>query len=122
MTIGDILALVDELKPNQYSDEIKIMWISELDFNIFETLIKTHEDAAIEEFNGYTENDMSTEVIAPEAHKDIYTYYLFAMIDFMNGETDRYQNSSIMFNGAKQRYYDEYNRTHMPISKPLGVF
>ena len=48
--------------------------------------------------------------------------YLMGMIAYSNGETERYQNSMIMFNSNYKEYADWYNRTHKPIQKPLKVF
>ena len=44
MTIGDVINRVDELAPNQYSEEQKIRWLTGLDGKIFEEIIRTHQD------------------------------------------------------------------------------
>lgn len=43
MTIEEVLAQVDELKPNQYSDTVKISWLSKLDSKIFVEVISRYE-------------------------------------------------------------------------------
>ena len=43
MTAGEIIAKTDELEPNQYSTELKLGWLSNLDGKIYEAVIKTHE-------------------------------------------------------------------------------
>ena len=73
-------------------------------------------------FTGYDENSENEELLAPDTYADIYRHYLYAMMAYSTGETDRYSNSLIMFNNSYQEYLDWYNRTHKPIQKPLSLF
>lgn len=134
MRISDILAKVDELKPSQFDDNTKIDWLSELDGRIFNTVIMTHvhelikqtivdeetgEEKVIEvepTFKPYSsENE---ELILDDIYADVYRHWMYAMMDYANGETERYQNSMIMFNSKFQEYKDWYNSTHLPIQYP----
>lgn len=131
MTVNELLTEVDELKPNQYDDRLKIGWISNLDMQIVNDVILTHENQPVTkdeegneiafEFNGYTEADMDTELLVKEPYSELYKFFLFAMIDFYNGETDRYTNSMMMYNAAFSDYCNYYNRTHMPVGHPLRL-
>lgn len=123
-TLNDIITEVDEIKPNQYDDDLKIMWLSNLDLRIKEDLYKTHhlsedEQTMIESFIGYTQYDMSATLLAPEPYSELYRYYLMAQIDLYNNESDRYANSMIMFNNAYQEYSNHFNRDHTPLSLHL---
>ena len=124
MRIDEILADVDEIKPNTYDDNVKLRWLSELDGKIFDQIILTHEHEVPEEgeltFEPY--QSLSEDLLVPFPYTDLYRHYLFAMIDYSNGETDRYQNSMVMFNASYQEFTNWYNRTHKPISKPLKIF
>ena len=120
MTIEEVLAEVDEIKPNTFDDNIKIKWISELDGKIFNELILTHEHDSEVTFEPYT--DMNTELLAEFPYTDIYRHYVFANIDYSNCESDRYQNSMLMFNNAYEEYRKHYNKTHKPIQNILKVF
>lgn len=124
MTIADLLAEVDEIKPSTYDDAIKIKWISEIDGKIFKEVISTHEkdEDTKEEFNGYTSADMNEELLVDFPYDALYRHYLFAMIDYSNGETDRYVNSMTMFNTAYKDYIEYFNRTHLPIQSHLKLF
>ena len=42
MTSGEIIVMVDELEPNQYSTTNKLQWLSELDGKIINDVISTH--------------------------------------------------------------------------------
>lgn len=116
MKISEILARVDEIKPNTYDDNIKIGWLSALDGQIFNDIIKTHakDVNTPDEFLGYTNQDIDTELLVGFPHDDIYEAYIYAQIDFANGETERYANSSTMFNNAYKNFRADYNRQHMP--------
>ena len=131
MTISKVLARVDEIKANTYDEKTKISWLSELEGRIFNDIFLTHEHELVEDeegnlveptFSGFDEGSENEELIAPDTYADVYRNYLFAMIDFSNGETERYTNSMIMFNSSLKEFGDWYNRTHKPIQKPLKVF
>lgn len=135
MTVSQVLAYVDDVKPNQYDDDIKIKWLSALEGRIFNDVINTHmrnydeliEDTEEEtysytEFGGLDSWDMETQLVVPDEYAELYSLYIMAKIDFSNGETDRYQNSSLMFNASYNDFTAWYNRTHKPISRSLKIF
>lgn len=113
MKIADIIEIVDRQKPNQYEDEDKIHWLSQMDYMVFREVIAAHEDGA-ESFDGYKPGDMSKEVLGGDEFADMYVKWLYAMIDYANQEIDRYTNSMIMFNSLYADFCNAYNRTHMP--------
>jgi hypothetical protein len=109
--------MVDRLKPNQYPGPLKVKWLSNLDGQIFREVVMTHEDAAIDSFEGYDHNtSVDTELLVddPFCH-DIYNYYLQAQIDKENGEILKYNQSITMYNSAFLAYQNWYNVNHMPI-------
>lgn len=116
MTIGELFAQIDELKPSQYDDSVKTIWLNEIEGRIVKELIEVCEpDADMEgfEFHGYTDaTPIDTELAAKEPYAVLYRYYLYAMIDLANEETDRYQNNSILFNQAYQDFANYWYRTH----------
>lgn len=128
MYISSVLALVDAIKPNTYDENIKIQWLSDLDGKIFNEVILTHERDKDEEGNIIGPSEVpvyettNDELIVSEPYADIYRNYLFAMIDFSNGESDKYTNSMIIFNNSYKSFTDYYNRTHLPNQVSLKVF
>lgn len=123
MTIIEAINRIDTLKPNTYTPETKIYWLSKLDGIIFDKIIKTHEDAVISEFKGYTpETSMETELIVTAPYDDIYIKWLEVQIDYANGEYDKYNNSIVAYNDAYAEYERHYNRTHMPIANGFKYF
>ena len=121
MTINDAITEIDTIKPNQYPDELKVRWLSVLEGKIIDEIILTHQLAEVVEFNGYSIDDMETELIVPDTYADVYIYYLMAMIDATNNEGIRYQSSMQMFNNAWLDFANYYNRNNMPIGKPLDL-
>ena len=117
MKIIEAIEKVDALKPNDYSREDKIGWLSTLDTTVKNEIIDTHEGAENVIFSGYnSDTSPDTELLVPTPHDVMYLRWLEAQIDYHNGEIGRYSNSMTMFNSAYSAYAREYNRKHMPLS------
>ncbi len=114
MTIQEAISRADDLYPNGYSVAEKVNWLSSLDARITEEILDTHEDAPEEEFEKYSADDLTTELIVPFPHSDLYIAYLIAKVDEANKETARYNNSSATFNALYSAYAGDYNRKHKP--------
>lgn len=113
MTAGEIIARTDELEPNQYETEQKMRWLSALDGQIFEEVIKTHEDPPRETFQEYTAEEDELLVPFPYA-EELYGWYLQAMIAAENAESAKYSQMLELYNGIFLQYANWYNRTHRP--------
>lgn len=123
MTIIEAINRIDSLKPNSYSTEDKIAWLSIVDGEVKENIINTHEGSDKVTFNGYTENTpLDTVLLVPAPYDDIYIKWLEAQIDYANGETKRFNNSIIMYNTAYSAFSRYYNRNHMPIGATIKFF
>ncbi len=122
MTIADVISKVDNLKPNHYSVEDKISWLSTLDSRIKTQIIDTHErnhqECCQVIFYGYDSlADMQTELLVGAPYDEMYLRWLEAMIDYHNSDDDRYNNAIMLFNNAYDGYKKYYTRTNMPLSK-----
>lgn len=124
MTIAEVLAKVDRIKPNQVAAADKIGWLSDCDLNIHKNIIQTHEytdeDGVVVDppaFTGYTtETDDSTVLLAEPPYDALYPYYLYAQIDVVNMEFgSKYSNDMALYNAAMADFASAYNRAHMPI-------
>lgn len=117
MTIGEVISKVDALKPNTYTMEEKIDWLSTLDARVKSQIIDTHECVEPIYFYGYDILiDQETELLVPAPFDEMYQRWLEAMIDYNNHEYDSYNNAIILFNKAYDDYKSQYTRTHMPKS------
>lgn len=129
MTILECITRVDSVKPNAYTVEEKVRWLSYLDASIKAQIIDTHEEeiVAVEETeNEETENNeevkglpyscdrLTDELLVPFPYDELYMAYLKAKIDEENGETVRYNNTASTFNVLLSEYARAYNREHMP--------
>lgn len=118
MTIAEAISKVDELKPNTYTTEEKVEWLSNLDARVKTQVIDAHECADQFYFYGYDiETDMDTELLVCKPYEEMYLRWLEAMIDYHNSEDDRYNNAIILFNNSYDGFKKHYTRTHMPKSR-----
>jgi hypothetical protein len=118
MTIADVISKVDSLKPNNYTPEDKVGWLSTLDSRVKAQIIDTHEQKAPFYFYGYDGIlDLETELLVPAPYDEMYLRWLEAMIDYHNSDDDRYNNAIILFNNAYEGYKKHYTRNHMPLSQ-----
>ncbi len=118
MTIKECIDIVDSNKPNTYSIEDKVRWLSFIDEIIINDVLKTHEgyDGRYDLFEGYSADDISKRLIVSSPYDRLYPAYLKMKIDGENGETARYNNSASLFNSYMMEYRKYYNKTHMPLS------
>ena len=116
MTIGEALARADRLRPNGFTREEKIAWLSALDGMLRQEVLLVHEGEP-GAFRGYdAQTDPDTVLLAqPPYDEDLYTAYLESRMDRESGETARYNVSASLFNGAYMTWMDWYNRTHRPL-------
>jgi len=118
MTIGECLEQVDALAENLYSQAQKVRWLSDLDGQVANEVITTHEGGEGFAFAGYDEEtDPGTELLVPAPYSDLYRWYLEFKIHLENGDMVRYNNALTLYNNAYLTYQDYYNRTHMPVAR-----
>lgn len=119
MTVQQAVELVDRLKPNKYTVEDKVRWLSDVDATIVRELFESHEDNPVEgEFPGYrVDQDDGTALLAPPPYDILYRWYLESQIDLANMEIGKYNNSRSLFNSAYLNFTDYWNRHHMPLQK-----
>lgn len=123
MTLIEAINRINILKPNTYSQEEKVKWLSNLDGIIKKEIIDTHEGAEGVVFNGYDEfTDLSTVLLVPAPYDDVYLRWLEAQIDYANGEYARFNNVVQAYNDAYSAYFRDYNKTHMPLGKKFKFF
>lgn len=123
MKIGEALAVVDRLRPNQYDRAQKISWLSALDGMIWREVILTHTGKPVGELEEYGTEDTDKELLVPFPYaEDVYNAYLQSRIDRENGEMEKYSVSAALFNSAYKAYTDWYNRTHRPIGRGKFIF
>lgn len=118
ITIGEVLSLVDSIKPNTRTAEEKTLWLNNIDRMVFEEIIKAHEGFEDIEFNGYDENTPQDQALLIPKHygADIYRFYIETQIDLANAEYSKYNTSMQLFQMAYNNYAQTYTREHMPLT------
>lgn len=115
MNLSQVVNVVDSLKPNTFTYEQKVGWLSDMDLQVFHEIFATHENPPVENFSGYTPSTPGdTELLVPAPYDALYAKYLCSQMDYYNNELARYNNSAVMFNLSYMNYYNYYNRTHKP--------
>ena len=115
MTIHEAITRLDSLKHNTFTDEQKIAWLSELDGRIRADFLDTHEGGPEEPFTGYDPlTPRMTKLQVPFPDDGFYVPYLMAMVDYHNGEIEKYNNSSVVYRSYYNQFRCRYTRTHMP--------
>lgn len=118
MTIAQAIERINSLKQNTYTQIDKIEWLSRLDAMVKRLIIDVHEGSDEVIFEGYTDQtDRNTELLVPAPFDEVYLLWLESMINYYNGEYDKYNASILMYQTAFEKYENYYRRDHMPISR-----
>lgn len=127
MTIKRLLDRVDEMRANDWSLEIKMSWLSEIEhqvkIEVFDTHVMPQADAErAAAFNGYDENtNKDTVLLVPEPFSALYQYYLEAQIARADGESSQQKDATTLFDNMYLTYRRYVNRMCAPINK-TGAF
>ena len=120
MTVAEAIAAVDRLKENQYTNEDKVRWLSDLDGNLMNIVFKKHEDNPYTEwkpYDLYEDGGDTAELLVPEPYANLYVSYLSYKIDFHNGEYERFNNTAMLYNTELQDFCNYWKQSHLPITK-----
>ena len=96
-TLEEVITRVDELKPNAFTNEQKTEWINKVETRVQTEIMDVPENEMV--VYDY-EADHGRELLVKMPYRDIYDYFLMAMIDYMAGDIPSYQNSMTMYNAA----------------------
>ena len=114
MRLADIIAKVNTLRPSEYDKEQLTEWINEIEFQVISQVVNmaVGEDT---EYRSLDYNlDADVELLIPDAFTSVYTSYLIGKIDYMNGESDRYNMDLTDFDEKWKDFAAWYRRSHMP--------
>ena len=95
MTLKQVMDYIDDIKPNAFSDATKTQWLSECEGYIqTEILLLAGSETIVYD----AEADRNTELLVRPPHDKVYGAYLGAMVDFANGEYQKYENAMQLYN------------------------
>ena len=119
MTLAGVIAMVDDMKPNAFSNDTKTQWVNEV-----ESMVQTEVLLfASEQIITYTyAQDSTEELLVQPPHDKLYWSYLVAMIDFANGEYNKYQNTMQVFNAHFGEFMRWFARNYRPADTHEEVY
>lgn len=126
MTVNEVITQLGSVKPHAFTDDVLCKWLSQLDGQLFEDVVKWHRFPLKQDEEGklhpdypshgpYTEDDMEKVLMIPAPYDDVYIKWLSAQIDYNNHDIGRYNNSMVMYNQALKSYTDWLNRNYLPL-------
>ncbi len=99
MTSKKLFALLEELSPSGFSEEVLLMWLSNCENSILtDVLLLSHEEC--KEYTQVTDAPL----FVPHPFDKLYLPYMQAQMHHAYGETDKYRNYMALYNA----YRDEY--------------
>ena len=116
MTIQQLLDRKSIIDKDSFPPELKVMWLSELDGQLYIEVINTHENPEGIKFEPYAESDLGKPLLVPFPYDKLYVPYLMAKVAEAYGESEEYNNHTNSFITAMNEFKAYWNRTHMPIS------
>ena len=111
MTVGGAITYLDSVKPNAFSQSVKLTWLNEIEGKIAREI---HLTDPPEE---YTSGDLTEELAVGNPYTGVYTWWLQAQCDLANGEYDRAQTTMALFNTAWSEYLRWYCQRYDPVQK-----
>ena len=102
----EVLARVDALLPNGYTEAEKLGWLAQAEGFVLRE-IRGAEGAL-------PEMAKETELTAEIPYDEMYRFYVEAQVHYANGETARYNNAVSLWNNGFLTYRDYYCRREMP--------
>ena len=118
MTLGQLIAEIETIKPHEFPKETITRWITEVESTAVEQVFNHVEGTDIQ-FERYDyELDHEKEMQIPDRFADVYLNYAAAKIDYANREYGGYNNAVAMYQAAFEEFAAYWTRTHR--QKPMG--
>lgn len=114
MKLKEAIDRVDRMKPNAFSCEQKTDWINEIEGKL-QTEVFLFAPPQIVSYSW--DMDQDSELLAAPPHDRLYCSYLMAMVDFFNGEYNRYKNSSEFFNSQYREFMRWFAARYRPADR-----
>lgn len=112
---GEIIDMVDSIRPNPISKEMKLWWLVTLDGKIaVELMLMGPEE--VKAMLDYEEPEaaLDREALVSFPYEEIYQHYLEAKLNYTAGEYNEYGNTMQAFNAAYNSYANWFLNTYDP--------
>lgn len=107
MTVSEAITAIRNERPNTVEEEQLISWLEDVDRRINVDVLEPLGQGVEE-----TEYDMTTVLIVPDTFRQLYVYWLAAMIDYRYQEISMYNNDYVMFNSMFESFASWYRKKH----------
>lgn len=118
MTLKECIDFVSEVKPHAFSEATLTEWINEVEGYVQTEIFCFDPTTNLTRYTWPANKDSVLMVKPP--HDEIYRYYLYAAIDFHNGEYDKAQNSIVWYNDKMAKFNNWFIETYHPGDIPCG--
>ena len=112
ITLSELINSVKALKPEcAYTDEQLTMWVNEVEGMVqTDVMLISVDDLIYYDYEECKDHDL----LVAFPHSKLYRSYLLAMIDYANGEHEKYQNAMVMFNSHWSEFVRWFARNYRP--------
>ena len=115
MNIKTAIDRAFSLRPDSFSEEVKVEWLSYLDAQLFVELIQTRENPEGITYSRYYPDNMDQELIIPFPYDKVYVSYLKMKVLEAYGDTEGYNNAAYLYNQDMSEFKSHWGRTHRQI-------
>lgn len=123
MTVREVLNIIAVIQPTSISEDIQRGWLHQLDTELYQNVIATHEGAeAVTPPAPREQMEDDTQLLVGAPYDAIYLHWLQSRIDYTLGEYGRYNNSNALFEADRTAFTNWYNRTHLPLQVKSRYF
>lgn len=112
-TFKEIIARVDEIKPNVFSETTKLNWLTSLNGKLAIDIFLM-DIAEVRELP-HGADAIGKEPLIGFPHEEVYDEYLAAKIDAANGEASEYQNRMQIYDAYYTNFVSWFKATYDPV-------
>ena len=119
MTINDALLMVDEIKPNAFTNAQKVFWLNSLEQTLC-TEVFLMDPKELPKHRLSTD-DLDQPMMLMPPYDDLYIMWLEAKIDEANGEYTKYMNTMQIFNTRRDEFIAWFCNRYDPAQKTFYI-
>ena len=108
MTVQEAITYACAVKPNAFDNDTLTRWLNEVEGMVQTQAVITYTSA----------QDADKTMLVRPPHDKLYPAYLEARIDYANGEYEKYQNTSQVFN----TFFNEFMRWYAMNYNPSEAY
>lgn len=112
MTVREVIAMVDDVKPNAFETKTKVKWLDALEGTLASEVFLM-APADVEQLR-LSLDRLDQELLIGPPYDDIYELWLEAQIDKANGEYNKYQNTMQFYNARRADFVTWFCQTWDP--------